>query len=293
MRRRLGITIAVLFVIAVAADAFELDLERARIDRGTVVDGPHRLTYDGQGHAGPPRTELSSTLVCGGRKSLVYEIPPSPEGEVPRKTDKAMHWLDDRGTGLFAFGQRRYVAFTIRIPSDSFGADRPGTKGPIVWQLWQGAPFGPAVAARVTTTRDDRTATMTFTIKNDATTPYPSAPPLVAGSILLAKDHCTRLAIMVEPHAADSPTGKQGHLVVWRYDAAAGRFQRALAWSGPIGYDPGNPKGFYRDRPGLKRPARPNRRFKMSIGLYRNRQATHHKMVFDDIVFARRLEGLD
>jgi hypothetical protein len=215
--------------------------------------------------------------------ALVYEVRPTfgtlPNGEA---TDKLMHQLYGQpapgvpGGNFLQFDEVRYFGFAMMLSGSYFD---PPIGQVMVWQVWQGSPFGPPLAAVVVPTGGNALS-LKFLVKNEFTSPYPSATPVTLGEFSISRGIWERLVVYVR---TPQTPGGNGRVAVWQAygeDGGAETFVLKFNQVVPFGYDPLNPQGFYSDRTPMPTP---NSVFEVMFGLYRARQDAFHRVAFDAI----------
>jgi hypothetical protein len=182
----LAIMLCLSIVPAISA---ELRFEDAFIERGNIKEGLRSFDYDGKGISPAGRIAISNKIACSGHKAIVYDIAPT-RNRTTDGTDKSMNWITSDRRDFLGFNETRYFGFTIYIPAEHFAESNSLSEAPIIWQVWQGSPFGPAIFARLWVRETEDTAQLHFFAKNDRTSPYPSATPLPITKLSIAKNSC-------------------------------------------------------------------------------------------------------
>lgn len=233
----------------------------------------------------PPPSALARVPGVGSGSALSFHL--GPVEPRPGAMEKVMVELYGRlgggGAAMIPFGEERLISFRIRLPS-SFEPPGP-TDMLIVWQLWQGSPYGPPLRMEI----DSQTRPV-FLLLNDKTGSHPCAadlhcspPPPYAGVIELyrgaplLRDEWHRVTISVLPRHVGM--GDDGRVRIWidqpELEAPA------YAGSAPLGYDP---RGFasYPDAEPRGFP-HPNDSLEVSLGLYRSTQVADQVITFDEL----------
>ena len=117
-----------------------------------------------------------------------------------------------------------------------------------------------------------------FYVRNDSTTPYPSATKFKIGEIPVTSGEWTRLVVYARPsHVNES---NDGQVRVWKFDDEyTDSTQTLINWFGRFGYDPSNPNNFYAD---IGSP-NPNSVFETMFGIYRSQQLNFQRVFFDAV----------
>lgn len=205
------------------------------------------------------------------------------------------------------FGRPLFYRFDVLLPDDFESPEDDSVL--IIWQLWQGSPFGPPVAVSIGPSRQLR-----LLIRNDETTAMPGAEPiLLYESEPLTRAIWHRVVLEINPIHASSPLlqgsdgrcrceptgGAPGSVALWLDAEQSPRIREHLF----VGYDPGcfanyhgafprtdpactNPGPAYRRRASTGEPSagtHPNPVLSPSFGIYRHRQAREHVLFFDNV----------
>jgi len=253
----------------------------------------HRFHCAIKGYEKERSIKVVNTESFLGKHSICYSIGQT-EGLGPKVssgldvrgngTDKIHHSiipLERKKKALFSFGNTYCTGFAIKL-DETTEVPQKGTQV-IVFQIWQGAPFGPPLKMSLFN-KNGGIAAGVF-VRNDKTGSSPSAPWLTAQEgIILKKGVWYRLVTkVVLKHQAM----KAGRVEVWM---AQGHkpLKKISVWDGHIGYDPAG-HGNYANRKDVK----PNPKCVPTFGVYRARQKRKIKLFFDDIRVASSVSLAD
>lgn len=211
---------------------------------------------------------LDSANAFKGTRSIGMEILPQA-AVAANPVDKVNHRISS-GNDRFAlaFGVKRYAGFALLLPREQFEIPAPGKKLMLA-QWWQGAPYGPPLRLAITDATTDA-VTFRFLVLNDDTKGNPSAVPVDIGGGVIPFDTWTTFVVMTLPDHRGA-----GEVEVW-LDG-----ERIIAWAGKLGYDPAAIS--YAGAPAGTR--KPNPKFDVFYGPYRERQEKRHRVFFDEIKF--------
>ncbi|MCI4660369.1 MAG: heparin lyase I family protein [Neomegalonema sp.] len=283
---------------------------------GDLIEGGMRFNFDAKGDPGTIRIWKDGQVSFNGSHSLAYEVrDPGATGETcPGATNKLMHQIygglhrnpiypvlvsQDPETNACGprravkctqefqrFGERRFFSFSIFIPPEPYYiAPLLEAKRSIIYQLWQGSPFSPAIAG-VLESGDEASVHLRFVIRNDATGGASACSaqgwndpsiPLHAEPIKLQRNVWNRLTIMTLPHHMGESS--QGQIKIWKVSQATLKNEPVVDWQGQFGFDPATAR---------LRGRAPMPFFQVMIGIYRERQATRQRLYFDAIYEGER-----
>lgn len=264
-----------------------LDFENVALDCSDGSRGRWSLRSDGAWFNVPLKGDPAPgalTLVpgVGSGSALAFHLPPTAPR--PRAMEKVMVELYGRlgggGAAMIPFGEERLISFRIRLPS-SFEPPGPDDML-IVWQLWQGSPYGPPLRMEI-----DSEARPVFFLLNDKTGSHPCAanprcspPAPYAGVIELyrggpfSRDEWHRVIVAVLPRHLGLG---EGEIQIWIDAVELDR--PSYSGSAALGYDP---RGFASYPEAEARGFRhPNDALEVALGLYRNAQETDQTVLVD------------
>lgn len=172
------------------------------------------------------------------------------------------------------FDTRRYIGFAMHVARDS----PEGT--PILFQLWQGSPHGPPMAAKLRTEANG-SLTLFVDVLNNATGSNPSAPRLEVGSIPNFQKHTWYafvLFVYPEHHLIRHRPGNVTLRLDYKMQGQSS-YTTAFSYYGKWGYEPNNgcPYANQCDTQG------PNRTIDFKFGIYRVAENSALQARFDNI----------
>jgi polysaccharide lyase-like protein len=202
---------------------------------------------------GTPELPAITTEHAFGTAGIAFTVPTDPSGHKQRIEYKLARAADADG---LHFDNARYAGFAFMLPASS----APFQSSAILWQAWQGYPFGPPVSLKLTADSAPPYR-MKLAIRNAATGPDSATPDVeVWSDSIIQPGAWHTFLVYVEPRP-----GGRGRLKLW-IDA-----QKVVDWTGAIGYDPKHVPGAY---DGLD----------VKIGIYQPDANLGHTFVFDAIV---------
>ncbi len=238
------------------------------------------------------KVEISSSGAFMGKGGISYAVRKTG-GAGPEETSG----LDVRGNGTdkvhhdvfphlqraqaLRFGEERHIGFAFKIDQKTELPDGEV----IIFQLWQGSPFGPPFRLSLLN-QSGRIAAGIF-VNNDVTGSNPSAhSETVEKGVKLQKGKWYRFVIKVNP--SHHKMEKEGEIEFWLAEGKK-KFALIKAWKGRFGYDPkGN--GNYANKK-TKHPPHPI--LFPTFGIYRERQERLVKVSFDNVLLAKTRESAD
>jgi hypothetical protein len=233
---------------SLAAPLVHITLDHASIAPDfALVDGGVRYPRVINGTPEPPQI-----VTAAGRRAIRYAVPAGT-----REKERIEHKLatSDQADALH-FGNARFTAFWFML--DAAAAQFQSSA--LIFQQWQGFPYGPPVALKLT--RSVAPFALELAVRNMATGPDSATPDQVIFRGTLAAGEWHRFVVGVRPSLAGDGE------VTLDYDGA-----RVADWRGPIGYDraqvPGALDGF-----------------DTKFGLYQPDTNAAHVVCFSDVVFA-------
>ncbi|MEO1293630.1 MAG: heparin lyase I family protein [Pseudomonadota bacterium] len=287
---------------------------------GDLIENSLRFNFDAKGDPSTIRVWRDASVSFNGNHSIAYQLrdPGAPGRVCPGATNKAMHqlytWKDRHpiyprlvaqdpnrfqcGAGRALkcndeyqpVGERRFVSFSVFVPGpELYVAPPQKAKRSLIYQLWQGSPYSPALAGMLED-GDDEVVNLRFYIRNDRTTGRSacqngrwSDPSLQihTGPIPLRRNVWHRFTIMTEPRHIGSD--RDGLVKVWKVSNRTMKTELVVDWRGRYGFD--------RTVANL-RGRKPNHRFQAMLGLYRERQKTQQRIFFDAIYVGKTFQSV-
>jgi hypothetical protein len=187
------------------------------------------------------------------RQVLSITVPTDTSGHKQRFEWKILQASDPDG---LHFDNARYAGFQVQLPA----SPAPFLGSAIIWQAWQGYPYGPPVSLKMAT-GSASPYRMRLSIRNSTVGPDSTVPDIeVWNGAVLDPGTWHAFLIYVEPRFAGG-----GALKLW-IDGT-----KVLDWTGAIGYDPSQIAGAYG---GLD----------IKDGIYQPDANNGHTFLFDHVV---------
>ncbi len=222
-----------------------------------VLDGAATIAADWSasenGETFAPVKDGSPQMPAIVNGALSITVPTDLSGHKQRFEWKILQASDPDG---LHFDNARYAGFELQLPA----SPAPFLGSAIVWQAWQGYPYGPPVSLKIAT-GSTSPYRMRLAIRNATVGPDSSVPDieLWSGSVLDPGTWHSFL-VYVQPRFAGG-----GALKLW-IDGT-----KVLDWQGAIGYDPSQVAGAYT---GLD----------IKDGIYQPDANNGHTLEFDHVV---------
>lgn len=209
---------------------------------------------------GDPMLPVISSEHAAGSSSIEFSVPTDHSGHKQRIEYKIARAEDPDG---LHFDNEVWAGFAVQLAA----SPDPFTGSAILWQAWQGYPWGPPVSLKVAS-GSSAPYRMRLAIRNASTGPdSANADVEVWSGEVLQPGAWTTFLVHVRPRYAGV-----GELELYMDGA------KLVDWNGPIGYDPAQVAGAYA---GLD----------LKDGIYQPGVNNGHTFRFDQIVVATSYEA--
>ena len=174
------------------------------------------------------------------------------------------------------FNKRKYLGFAMKVSQAVFENET------ILFQIWQGSPFGPPFAAVGLTIGGKNF--VKFLVRNQQTGSNPSAVPLEVGRIKIADGEWSEIVVSVFPEHDDiEHRSGNNTLGVFVRNETQGEFESVFEYKGKIGYSPADGCHYAGQ---CNHTSKPNRKLDFKIGPYRKYSLQPLDLIFDSIKVA-------